>query len=242
MRHTILFLSILAFGGLSVAAGCSASSSNAADSGGASSGGATDAEPTTDAPSPADGPSTDASPGNLQWYLTCGDPVCRAPEADAGLTESDGGPCPAVGSSCATMGETCGTRSSAVACGATEICSAHDPKAGLGGCPLSSREFKDGIEYLDPAELEQLHDETLRIRLANYNYKAAYADPAPRRLGFIIEDNEASPAVDRTHDSIEIYGYLSMVVATMQVQEKEIASLKRQLAETQKGACATRAK
>ena len=210
------------------------------DAGGSTDSGSTiDAEPPTDAPTPADAESTDAQPGNLQWYTSCGDPVCHAPESDAGLTDSDGGPCPTLGSSCSTMGQMCGTHNSAVACGAVEICDAHDPKAGLGGCPISSKKFKDGINYLEPAELEQLHDQTLKIRLATYNYKAEYADPNPKRLGFIIEDNPASPAVDRAHDSIEIYGYLSMVVATMQVQEKEIASLKRELAETRKRTCAT---
>jgi len=197
---------------------------------GADSGFAADAKPTADA-QPGD-----AQPGTLSWYLTCGDPVCQAPESDAGLAEPDGGACPAVGSSCSTMGEQCGARNPEVACGAVLTCAAHDPRAGFGGCPISSRQFKDGIEYLDPARLEQLHDQTLRIRLATYSYKAAYADPRPRRLGFIIEDDSASPAVDPAHDAIEMYGYLSMVVATMQVQEKEIASLKRELAATRKNA------
>ena len=200
------------------------------------SGSAADAKPTADAQPPADAEPGDAQPGSLSWYMTCGDSVCQAPESDAGLTEPDGGACPAVGSSCSTMGEQCGTRNPGVACGAVLTCAARDPRAGFGGCPISSRQFKDGIEYLDPARLEQLHDQTLRIRLATYNYKAAYADPKPRRLGFIIEDDPASPAVDSAHDAIEMYGYLSMVVATMQVQEKEIASLKRELAETRKSA------
>ncbi len=202
----------------------------------ADSGSEIDAQPTADAGT------TDAQPGGSSWYLTCGDPVCQAPESDAGLTDADGGACPAIGSSCSTLGAQCGTRNPAVACGANEVCAAKDPRSGLGGCPISSRQFKDGIDYLDSAQLEQLHDQTLRIRLATYNYKAAYADPKPRRLGFIIEDNPASPAVDPSHDSIEMYGYLSMIVATMQVQEKEIASLKQQLAETRRSACPTRGK
>jgi hypothetical protein len=194
-----------------------------------------------DAQPAADAGSTDAQPGSSSWYLTCGDPVCQAPESDAGLTDPDGGACPALGSNC-SLGAQCGTRSPAIACGANEVCAAKDPRSGLGGCPISSRQFKDGIDYLDPAQLEQLHDQTLRIRLATYNYKAAYADPKPRRLGFIIEDNPSSPAVDPAHDSIEMYGYLSMVVATMQVQEKEIASLKQQLAETRQSACRSHVK
>jgi hypothetical protein len=245
MRRAVLSFSSFVFGCLVVgASGCSSSSmpigQGVADAN--TSGEPADSGSEMDAQPIADAGSTDAQPGSSSWYLTCGDPVCRAPESDAGLTDPDGGACPALGSSCSTVGAQCGTRNPAVACGANEVCAAKDPRSGFGGCPISSRQFKDGIDYLDPAQLEQLHDQTLRIRLATYNYKAAYADPKPRRLGFIIEDNPASPAVDPAHDSIEMYGYLSMVVATMQVQEKEIASLKQQLAETRRSACSSRAK
>jgi hypothetical protein len=195
-----------------------------------------DAAPTNDG-----APTLDAQAGPLRWYRTCGDSVCQSPESDAGISEADGGPCPPLGSSCATMGDACGTSNPGVACGAIETCAAQDPTVG-GHCPISSRKFKDGINYVNAAQLEQLHDETLRIRLATYNYKAPFADPNPRRLGFIIEDNPASPAVDPAHDSIEMYGYLSMVVATMQVQEKEIASLKRELAEAHRADCSTRSR
>jgi hypothetical protein len=98
--------------------------------------------------------------------------------------------------------------------------------------------FKDGIEYVSGAALEQLHDETLAIRLATYHYKGQYADPDPKHLGFIIEDNPPqSPAVDWSHDRVDMYGYLSMVVATMQVQEKEIDQLRVELAEAREGVC-----
>jgi hypothetical protein len=246
MRRAVLSFSIFVFGGLVVeASGCSSSSmpvGHDGDANGGDAGTSNDSGSEIDAQAISDAESTDAPSGGLSWYLTCGDPVCQAPESDAGLTDLDGGACPPIGSSCSTAGEACGTRNPAVACGANEVCAPKDPRSGLGGCPISSRQFKDGIEYLDPAHLEQLHDQTLRIRLATYSYKAAYADPKPRRLGFIIEDNPASPAVDPAHDSIELYGYLSMVVATMQVQEKEIASLKQQLAETRRSACSPRAK
>jgi hypothetical protein len=99
-----------------------------------------------------------------------------------------------------------------------------------GGCPISSRKFKDDIQYVDSAGLQQLHDETLGIRLATYNYKPQVADPNPKHLGFIIEDRPPqSSSVDWSHERVDLYGYLSMVVATMQVQEKEIAELRQQL-------------
>jgi hypothetical protein len=105
-------------------------------------------------------------------------------------------------------------------------------------CPISSRNFKDDIRYVDSAGLQELHDETLGIRIATYNYKPQVADPGPTHLGFIIEDRPPrSSAVDWSHDRVDLYGYLSMVVATMQIQEKEIAELRQELDLAQKGAC-----
>jgi hypothetical protein len=77
------------------------------------------------------GPDADAGTGNLQWYWSCGDPVCQAPGPDAGPPPPDN--CPAVGSACSSLGQTCGTPSSAN-CGAVEVCDDHDPQSG--GCPL----------------------------------------------------------------------------------------------------------
>jgi hypothetical protein len=111
-----------------------------------------------------------------------------------------------VGSPCSTKGDTCGTRSS-LNCGAIEVCDDHDPRGGPGGCPLSSAKFKNDIRYIDDNRLERLHDETMQIRLAS-----------PQRL-----------AVDRGLGRVDLYRYLSMVVAAVQVQEKEIADLRQQL-------------
>jgi hypothetical protein len=161
---------------------------------------------------------TDAST-NLHWYMTCGDPVCRGPSPDAGV--QDASACHALGTSCSNLGETCGGPNS---CNQVETCQAFDPQST--GCPKSSRKFKDDIEYLDQPELEGLHDEVLRMRLATYNYKGQYADPNPKHLGFIVEDSPESLAVDRGHDRVD-----------MQVQEKEIAELRRDLSLAQKGVC-----
>jgi hypothetical protein len=173
---------------------------------------------------PSDAGPSDA--GQLQWYTTCGYPVC--PVVDAG--SDDAGPaCPPVGSPCSQMGQTCGTPSPAN-CGAIQVCASQDPKGPNGlNCPVSSRKYKDGIEYVDDAQLRQLHDEALGIRLATYTYKPQVADPDPVHLGFIIEDNMQTPAVDRMHDRVDMYGYVSMVVAGLQVQEKEITQLRKDL-------------
>ncbi|MCL2448147.1 MAG: tail fiber domain-containing protein [Polyangiaceae bacterium] len=175
----------------------------------------------------------------LQWWSTCGDPVCRSVGNNASLTDDAGAPCPPIGSACATQGATCGVRSSNVDCGSIEECSATDPAV---NCPISSRNFKENIRYVDDPQLEQLHDEALHIRLATYEYKPQFGDPTRQHLGFIVEDDPTSPAVDRPFDRVDMYGYLSMLVATTQVQEREIAALRRELAETREAtssSCAT---
>lgn len=208
----------------------SSGSSSGAGSSGASSGAG------------SSGASSSSSGGMaLTWYFTCGDPVCQAPypPVDGGiLTDDAGAPCPDIGTPCSVAGERCGTRNPQLNCGATEVCDAHDPTRNPGGCPISSRKFKDGIRYVDSSGLEQLHDETLALRLATYRYKPEAADPNPQHLGFIIEDTPlASPAVDRSREHVDLYGYMSMLVATMQVQEEEIAELRRELAAAKGGAC-----
>jgi hypothetical protein len=161
--------------------------------------------------------------------------VCQVSTGDAavvtGLTDDAGAPCPAIGTACSTEGAGCGTSTGSFHCGAVETCAASDPTMTKYGCPISSRQHKDGITYVSDEELQALHDETLRFQLATYNYKPDVADPAARHLGFIIEDTPpASPAVGWSRQRVDLYGYMSMVVATMQVQEKEIAELRRELA------------
>jgi hypothetical protein len=166
--------------------------------------------------------------------MTCGAPVCRVVDGDAGPLTNDGGaPCPPLGSSCSVQGQTCGDPATA-RCGAVEICDTQPQRI----CPVSSRKFKDDIQYVDSAGLKQLHDETIGIHLATYNYKAQVADPNPRHLGFIIEDRPPqSTAVDWSHERVDLYGYLSMVVATIKVQEEEIAELRQELARARQGVC-----
>ena len=208
--------------------GASSSSSGGTSSGGSSSGSSSGTGSSSGASSSGSGG------GALSWYYTCGYPSCPVSTGDAaaaGLTDDAGTPCPATGSACTVSGELCGTASN-FHCGSVEQCAASDPTMTKYGCPISSRVHKDGIEYVSDEELQALHDETLRFQLATYNYKPDVADPGPRHLGFLIEDTPpATPAVGWSRERVDLYGYLSMVVATMQVQEKEIAELRRELAE-----------
>jgi hypothetical protein len=97
-------------------------------------------------------------------------------------------------------------------------------------CPTSTRRVKTDIRYLSGENIDAMAAETLRLRLATYEYKSApYA--GRRHLGFIIEDSPNAPAVDRDGDMVDLYGYASMLLATTQAQQKQIASLREQVAE-----------
>ena len=92
---------------------------------------------------------------------------------------------------------------------------------------VSKRAFKTDIEYVSTEERADLARETLSIPLATYRYKTE-AEGDKRHLGFIIDDQPVtSPAVagDQTH--VDQYGYTSMLLATVQEQQKQIDALKK---------------
>jgi hypothetical protein len=157
----------------------------------------------------------------LHWFSECGPPVCSQ-DAGPGFV-----PCTAhnEGDACDQPGETCGTASG---CSGPLVCAASDPKLQPHGCPVSSRRFKEGIRYLSQHDLAQLAAGVDRIKLATYTYKN---DPAAReRLGFIIEDDPASPAVADGKTAVDLYAYTSMLVAAMQVQAQKIEEQGAELA------------
>lgn len=97
------------------------------------------------------------------------------------------------------------------------------------GGTISRREFKTDISYVDDAEQAALASQALETRLTEYRYKSE-PEGAQRHLGFIIDDMpDPSPAVqgDRTH--VDLYGYTSMLLATVQQQQKQIDDLKKQV-------------
>jgi hypothetical protein len=154
-----------------------------------------------------------------KWFATCGDPVCRT-DRDAGAstctTEKIGDPCSNVGASCDPADE-CNTRI---------VCATSDPRAS--GCPVSRARHKTDITYLDEAQREEQRRSLMELRLATYRYKAA-GPTGPRQLGFIIDDAPAIPAVNPDGESVNLYGFTSMAVATLQAQQAEIARLREEL-------------
>ncbi len=108
-------------------------------------------------------------------------------------------------------------------------------------CPISQRKFKKDIAYLTDEDKQRLSSELLRIPLATYRYKSeGEADRA--HLGFIIDDIAPSAAVTEKGDRVDMYGYATMSVATLQVQAREIAELRRQVEDLRAELAKSRAK
>lgn len=151
----------------------------------------------------------------VQWNCFDGPKFCPQPR-------------PRIGSACTTEGDSCAV-SAPVECGqATISCKGGTWQLVDFGCPVSSAKAKREIEYVDPVAEEQLKSELMSVRLATYRY--TQGDDA-RHLGFIIEDMpEGSAAVLPSRDRVDLYGYMSMAVAAIKAQEREIAALKRDVA------------
>ncbi len=169
----------------------------------------------------------------LQWFFTCGDPVCNGytgPTDGVALCDKE-----EAGSSCTDEGAACDPEDD---CNALLTCAAEDPTAQEGGCPISRRAYKHDIRYLNEAERDAAGAQALQLHLATWAYN--HAPPGERaHLGFIIDDLDAgSPAVSVDGDHVDLYGYTSMAVAAVQAQDKRlrddearIAQLERELAE-----------
>jgi hypothetical protein len=172
--------------------------------------------------------------GALTWRTTCGDPVCRVPpvnDVDSGLASCSTDQ--QAGKSCSTAGETCDPHGT---CGEKLTCADHKLDV---MCPRSNRSVKQDIRYLGSEDLEQLADEVSKVRLTTYTY----SDPSlgtDKHLGFIIEDNPESPAVYPNQHHVDLYGYASMAVAALQVQEKQLRSQEAEMADLRRELSAMR--
>src|SRR5438552_4022574 len=163
---------------------------------------------------------TTTLPGPLTWFYTCGDPVCGGHGPHPGVSPCSPGA--VAGAACSPEGATCDPGDS---CNQLLLCATSDPTHG-GMCPISRRAYKENIHYLNDADVERLHEELMRFRLATYQYKGA---PSERHLGFVIEDIEPSAAVGSGRNMVDLYGYTSMTVAALQSQAREIKVLKKEV-------------
>lgn len=160
--------------------------------------------------------------GPTQWYSTCGDPVCSGwkPKFYPLCTSAQ-----KEGEMCNTPGMLCDPKNF---CNSLLSCTDTDPKLQPGGCPISRAEKKQNISYLNDGEVAKLSEQLMSFKLATWSYKAQ-GENAPTRLGFMIDDVEPSFAVDEKRDMVDLYGYLSMAVATLQVQADRIESLENKI-------------
>jgi hypothetical protein len=175
--------------------------------------------------------SSSSGTAGLEWYYTCGDIVCHGHTTQpvpACSTQTAGTPCTNAGVEC-DPGDNCNRLLK---------CAATDPRSA--GCAISRARFKHDIRYLPEGELAHVRDDLMTMRLTTWRYNHE-GDNGPEHLGFIIDDNPQSPSVDATGDRVDLYGYTSMAVAALQVQDKEIAGQRQQIAELQRAVDTLRA-
>lgn len=169
-----------------------------------------------DAPPADDGAST--------WFATCGDPVCNtysgptdglATCADEGVAEGD---------ACSELDATCDLEDD---CNRRLICATEDPVAD-GMCPKSRKAHKRDIAYLDAEARAAVSEDLLAMRLATWRYRGTLDDGAVH-LGFLIDDVPGSPAVRADGEHVDLYGYVSLAVATIQEQHAHIAAQQQRI-------------
>ncbi len=145
------------------------------------------------------------------------DPGCPAGKANLGQ------PCSEEDKKCTYHCGTDGAR----------VCKGKVWTAAMGSsCPRSRRRAKRAISYLSPEQAAAVARRTLKVKLATYLYR----DPAHgrgRQLGFILEDVGRSYAGDPDEGRVNLYGYTSMLLATVQAQQRAIDGLRRELRDLQ---------
>jgi hypothetical protein len=178
-----------------------------------------DDDVTTDADGSADPPIDVAI--DLRWFQTCGDPVCREDgHRPSGLpqctTEILGDPCSEIDASCDPVDP----------CNAHYVCATEDPRLGEVGCPISLRTFKRDIHYVTDDERALLARHALSVPITTWRY---VQQPDAVRLGFLIDDIAPSPMIAPSGDQVDLYAYTTALLAVVQLQQEQIASLAARL-------------
>lgn len=157
------------------------------------------------------------------WYQTCGAPVCQggAWQPTPGVPECIEGE--KVGDPCTTPAAMCDNKAG---CKAFLVCANKDPKQQPGGCPISRRAFKTDIRYLTRADEARYAEELAAMPLTTWAYREG---DGRSHLGFILEDAPGSVAVEAARDRVDLYSYISMAVAAIKVQQREIARLRAEV-------------
>jgi len=97
-------------------------------------------------------------------------------------------------------------------------------------CPTSSRSVKRDIQYIESGERKQLASEVLNVKLARYHYRDS--NKPGLRLGYILEDQPK--ASFSGEGRVDLYAYVSAVVALAQEQQADIDRLKAEIEDLKK--------
>lgn len=95
-----------------------------------------------------------------------------------------------------------------------------------GNCPISAPDHKLDIRLLDEAELLALGERLLSTRLSTWRYEHA---PEELRLGFLIDADAPPFAVLPGGEAVDLYGYVSLAVAALKKQQRELDTLRSDL-------------
>lgn len=100
----------------------------------------------------------------------------------------------------------------------------------------SSAKFKHDVDYLTRNELDDIAERFYEIPLATWQYNDDIPEGDGReRMGFIIEDVPGEQhIIEKNGEEVDLYGYTSMVGATVQSLHLEINALKKQIEQTQR--------
>lgn len=145
---------------------------------------------------------------------------------------------PRIGDACASEGSDCqyGCNSP----GGNVVCRAGVWQRGnFSMCPISTRRAKRDIVYLRDDEVDALAAQVRATRLATWEYTIP-AMAGRRRLGFILEDQPGSYAVDPEQSQVDLYGYASLLAATVQSQDRQLRALSRRVEQLERRLAAHR--
>lgn len=188
---------------------------------------AVDSVQTSDVSTNVDSSPTADAAVELKWYADCGDPVCGGHREQPGIplcTENE-----KEGLSCTTEGAKCDPLSD---CNQLLHC-AKAPVVDPNNCPISKRQYKSQIRYLTKTDQKQMHEKLKKLKLAKYKLKTDDAN-AHEHLGFIIEDGPPTVTLRQGNQTVDLYGFTSLVAAAVQAQADDINSLRKELIELKK--------
>jgi len=159
------------------------------------------------------------------WEEPSGDLCSELGVADGDPCDEDGASCVSTPAfTCTSLGE--GQRSSEY------VLTCRNEPFDDQNCPSSSRSAKRDIQYIESVERKRLASEVLDVKLARYHYRDS--DKPGLRLGYILEDQPKASFSGK--ERVDLYAYVSAVVALAQEQQAEIDRLKGEIEDLKKQA------